>query len=87
MIVQSCLWIFLVFLHIKELCEDILIIFPAVKTILILHIIGLCHIQPVEPDLVRVDLFVPEVPFLCAGHLEDLLIDLLCRPGILFLAG
>ena len=45
------------------------------------------HVQSIQPDLVGIDLFVPEVPFLCAGHLEDLLIDLLCRPGILFLAG
>ena len=57
----SGLWIPHIFFNIKKLPENIVIIFFIKKTGLIFHIKRLTHIQPVQPDLIRIDIFVPEV--------------------------
>ena len=45
------------------------------KTGLIFHIKRLTHIKPVQPDLIRIDIFVPEVPLFRARHLCNLTVN------------
>ena len=41
--------------HMEKLLENILIILLIMKTVLIFHIIRLCHIQTIQPYLFRVN--------------------------------
>ena len=56
------------------------------KTGLIFHIKRLTHIQPVQPDLIRIDIFVPEVPLFRAWHLRHLTVNKINCLSIFFFA-
>ena len=87
MIIKSCYRILLVFLDIKKLRENILVIFPVMKAVFVFQVIRLRHIQAVKPYLMWINLLVPEVSLLCTRHLKYLLIDICRCLCIFFLSG
>ena len=67
-IVETGLFILHKAFDIFELPEGIKTALEPAISFFILHIERLSHIETIKPDLIRVDLLVPEIPFLCARH-------------------
>ena len=67
MVVQAGLGVLHVLLDVHELLVAVNAAVHPVAAGLVLHVEGLGHVGAVQPDLVRVDFFVPEVAFLGAG--------------------
>lgn len=51
----------------------------------VLHIEGLCHIKPIQPDLMGIDLFVPEIPSRGAGLYVQLAVYRIDGTAVFFL--
>ena len=87
MIVQSGLRIAHMLHHIEKLAENIVIILLLMKSRLILHIKRLTHIQSVQPDLIRVNILVPEISLCRARHLLNLAVYKIDRLPVFFFSG
>ena len=87
MIVQSGLRITHMFHHIEKLAENIVVVLLLMKSRLILHIKRLTHIQSVQPDLIRVNILVPEISLAGARHLLDLAVYKINRFAVFFFSG
>ena len=59
-VVEAFLFVEEVFPHVAELGHDVVVVFHLMESCFIFHVEGLCHVKAVEPDLIGVDVFVPE---------------------------
>lgn len=75
------------FHHIEKLAENIVVVLLLMKSRLILHIKRLTHIQSVQPDLIRVNILVPEISLAGARHLLDLAVYKINRFAVFFFSG
>ena len=67
MIVKTCNRVFHVLLNVHKLPVTVLTAHHSVIARLVFHVEGLCHVGAVQPNLPRINVFVPEIPFLRAG--------------------
>ena len=86
MVVESISQISHQIVHIEELLVAVLAICTVIVNDLILHVERLCHVESIEPDLVRVNLLVPEIAGGSAGLSFELAVHGVNRATILLLA-
>ncbi len=73
--------------YIFKLVNDVLALLHLREAGLVAHVERLRHVEAVQPDLVRVDVLVPEAAFLRARHRVELGADKVERLPVLFIAG
>ena len=86
-VVQAGLGVLHVLLDVHELFVAVNAAVHPVAACLILHIKGLGHVSAVQPDLVGIDLLVPEVALLRAGLGLQLAADRLNGVAVALVAG
>ena len=87
MIIKTCFFVSHILYDIEELVKDIWIVLLVIKACLIFHIKWLSHIKSIKPNLIRINLLVPEVALFCSWLTLKLSINNINCLAILFLAG
>ncbi len=87
MIVQTVAQVPHIPIHVHKLLITVPAVLPVIISEFILHIEGLGHIQAIQPDLVGIDLFMPEITFRSPGLAFQLTVYGIDGFAVLFLAG